>query len=310
MPVLSRLPKQSNKRELARQAMLASVEVRDDAGLDFDDPICVYDLCEHLGITVRFVHINMEGMYDRIPKPRIHLSALRPLVRRTFNCAHELGHHIFGHGSTIDEMKDNAEIIQEFDPKEFLADSFAAFLLMPPLGIRQAFAERGCNPETATPNDIFSISCSFGVGYETLITHLTYGLQEMSEDRAKNLRASSPKAIREQLLGRPSKTPLIVANAYWKVPFLDAEMETHLFLPKGSIASSDIIQPEFDLEGGRLFRAARPGVVKVYCTAESWTTLIRISRAKYEEDPDVGEDPYVGFVGLSRFRHMEDVHND
>jgi hypothetical protein len=55
-----------------------------------------------LGVTVRFNNINMEGMYQRGAPPRIHLSARRPLSRRTYNCAHELGHHVFGHGSSIE----------------------------------------------------------------------------------------------------------------------------------------------------------------------------------------------------------------
>jgi hypothetical protein len=54
------------------------------------------------GVTVRFNNINMEGMYQRGAPPRIHLSARRPLSRRTYNCAHELGHHVFGHGSSIE----------------------------------------------------------------------------------------------------------------------------------------------------------------------------------------------------------------
>ena len=82
-------------------------------------------------------------MYDREPKPRIHVSALRPLARRTFTCAHELGHHVFGHGSTIDELRDDQSKSAERPPNEILADAFAAFVLMPTLGLREAFTKRG-----------------------------------------------------------------------------------------------------------------------------------------------------------------------
>src|SRR3546814_6969436 len=49
------------------------------------------------------------GMYQRAPPPRIHLSARRPLPRRAYNCAHELGHHVFAHGSSIDELREDAK---------------------------------------------------------------------------------------------------------------------------------------------------------------------------------------------------------
>jgi FixJ family two-component response regulator len=70
---------------------------------------------------VRFNNINMEGVYRRGLPPRIHLSARRPLPRRAYNCAHELGHHVFGHGSSIDELREDAKAQPWEDPKEFLA---------------------------------------------------------------------------------------------------------------------------------------------------------------------------------------------
>ena len=90
-------------------------------------PICIYRLCEVLGVTVRFNNINMEGMYQRSVPPRIHLSALRPLPRRTYNCAHELGHHVFGHGSSIDELREDAKQHPWEDEKEFPGRHFRGF---------------------------------------------------------------------------------------------------------------------------------------------------------------------------------------
>jgi hypothetical protein len=78
-------------------------------------------------------------------------SARRPLPRRAYNCAHELGHHAFGHGSSIDELREDAKAQPWEDPKEFLADTFAGFILMPIIGLRRAFSVRGLTPETATP---------------------------------------------------------------------------------------------------------------------------------------------------------------
>ncbi len=81
----------NQKQELARQAMYKSAEVRQKAGIANNQAISIYDLCHKLGITVRFVDISMEGMYLGGQKPTFLLSALRPLPRRNFTCAHELG---------------------------------------------------------------------------------------------------------------------------------------------------------------------------------------------------------------------------
>lgn len=83
----------AGRRTLVMQGMQASIAARVKAGVDLKSPICIYGLCEAHNVAVRFNDINMEGMYDRTPKPRIHVSVLRPLARRTFTCAHELGHH-------------------------------------------------------------------------------------------------------------------------------------------------------------------------------------------------------------------------
>ncbi|MGH9808928.1 MAG: ImmA/IrrE family metallo-endopeptidase, partial [Terriglobia bacterium] len=164
--------------------MRAAIATRARARLDQHGPVCIYGLCDELGVSVRFNNINMEGMYQGGSPPRIHLSARRPLARRTYNCAHELGHHVFGHGSSIDELREEAKDHAWDEPKEFLADTFAGFLLMPIVGLRRAFAVRGWVPETATPAQMFTVACDFGVGYGTLLTHLSAGVNTISRARA------------------------------------------------------------------------------------------------------------------------------
>ena len=166
----------AEQKTLVMKGMQASITARIDAGIDLKSPICIYGLCEKVGVTVRFNDINMEGMYDRTPKPRIHISALRPLARRNFTCAHELGHHIFGHGSTIDELRDDQTKNTNRPPNEILADAFAAFTLMPTLGLKEAFSRRGLKPNNASALDMYAIACNFGVGQSTLVNHLAFSL--------------------------------------------------------------------------------------------------------------------------------------
>ena len=79
--------------DLAEEALDKTLEVREEAGLPFGTPVNVYDLCEKLSpkVRVRFADYSMEGCYHRSSRPLIEVSALRPLGRRVFNTAHELG---------------------------------------------------------------------------------------------------------------------------------------------------------------------------------------------------------------------------
>lgn len=285
-----------NRRAVATQAMQAAAATRAKGKLDQTSPICIYGLCETLGVQVRFNNINMEGMYQRGLPPRIHLSARRPLPRRAYNCAHELGHHVFGHGSSIDELREEAKAHSWEDPKEFLADTFAGFILMPIVGLRRAFSIRGWTPETATPAQIFTIACEFGVGYATLLTHLSAGVDLLSRGRATALQRTRPKALRMDILGAPTPEPLIVADRHRRAPTLDAEVKTLLLLPPGSQATGVGLAFERDIAAGRLFRAVKPGIFQV--VADEWAVFVRVAPLQKSE-------PY-GYLGLAQYRHLEE----
>lgn len=285
-----------DRRAVANEAMHASIEARVKAKMDLVSPICVYALCQAHGVRVRFDSINMEGMYQRGSPPRIYLSSLRPLTRRTYSCAHELGHHVLGHGSSIDELQEDAQVRPWDDAKEFGANTFAGFALMPALGLRRAFVTRGWKPETADPAEIYRIACEFGVGYLTMVTHLLYGAGMIGRARAAVLQRASPRAIRAEILGAITPAPLIVADQFWSSPTIDAEVKHLLLLPPDAQASSDIISPVADLPGGRLFEAARPGIVQVTRPGTSWAAFARIARTAY--------------AGRAEFRHLEDEADD
>ncbi|MGY3149538.1 Zn-dependent peptidase ImmA (M78 family) [Bradyrhizobium sp. USDA 3397] len=286
-----------NRRALATEAMQAAAATRAKAKFDQAGPICIYGLCETLGVVVRFNNINMEGMYQRGLPPRIHLSARRPLPRRAYNCAHELGHHVFGHGSSIDELREDAKAQPWDDPKEFLADTFAGFALMPIIGLRRAFAVRRWTPETATPSQIFTIACEFGVGYATLLTHLSAGVNMLSRGRAAALQRVTPKDLRTNILGTLTPEPLIVADRHRTAPTLDAEVKTLLLLPSGAEIAGDGLAFDRDLAAGRLFRAVKPGIFQA--TAGDWAVFVRIAPVQKNE-------PKYGYIGLAQYRHLEE----
>lgn len=286
----------TSRKDLAMKGMHEAIAVRTKAGLDLKSPICIFSLCDSMGVTVRFNDINMEGMYDRLPKPRIHVSIQRPAGRRTFTCAHELGHHVFCHGSTIDELREDLSISADRPPNEILADAFAAFLIMPTLGIKEAFAKRGIDPNKATAMEMYAIACNFGVGQATLVNHLAYGINLISTKKRDALGKITPKMIRTEILGEVVSEPLIVADQHWNSPTLDTEIGGLVLMPAGVVVDTAMLLPIRDIGTSRLFRTKKTGITRVVVPGTNWATYLRVAPAKY--------------VGLARYRHLEEANDD
>jgi len=285
-------------QHLIAAALDKSIDVRMSAGLGTKDPICIFGLCDSLGVSVRFVEVSMEGLYvrSRSGGAEILISSKRPLPRRIFTCAHELGHHVFGHGFSVDEMVERAEEEPGFDPDEFLVDTFAGFLLIPTIGVRRAFADRSVSPKAASPLQLFTIACSFGVGYETLIKHMTYSLRMYTRLELKVLLRHSPKSIRTNVLGFETNDPLVVVDDYWRLPTIDMEVGSRVLFPDWATVTGDHLEAENSKVVGRLYRAHRPGISRVTRKDSDWAAFIRVS--KHE------------FAGLSRYRHLEDEDDE
>jgi hypothetical protein len=143
---------------------------------------------------------------------------------------------------------------------------------------------------------IFTIACEFGVGYATLLTHLSAGMNMLSRGRAAALQRVTPKALRVDILGALTPEPLIVVDRHRSAPTLDAEVRTLLLLPPSTEATGGGLAFERDLAAGRLFRAVKPGIFQA--SADDWAVFVRVAPVQKSE-------PY-GYVGLAQYRHLEE----
>ena len=270
--------------------MASALRMRREAGLPLESAICVCDLAERLGIEVRFTDLpSMEGMYCREPGPTIILSSLRPIGRRSFTCAHELGHHSSGDGTRIDQLVGNQNH-SNVDPEEFAADCFAGALLMPKMAVRRAFNLRHWDIRVCTPGQIYSISNYFGVGYTTLIHHMRSGLQLLSQTHAaKPLRANRGQAQTEAL-GWQSRDKVWVVDSLWTGRPIDVESGDFILVRDQVVLEGDCVVQVRDTSEGKLIQADRSGIGKL--SADSgWSAFVRVSKA--------------GFVGRGIYRHFE-----
>jgi Zn-dependent peptidase ImmA (M78 family) len=273
-----------------------ALRVRLSAGVELWEPVCVFDLAENLGVEVRFVGIaSMEGMYRSGEAPLILIASERPLGRKAFTCAHELGHRVFNDGTKIDELLEGGARTGPFDPREFRADCFAGFLLMPKTAVCRAFSLRGWDPAVCTAEQAYVIAGYFGVGYTSLVHQMRYSLALLSDCRADALLKATPKALRSSILGMAVERNLIVVDQPWSGRAVDGQVGDLVLAPKGTVCDKNLAEPMAGHQKGTLLRVTKPGLARLSADGD-WHAFLRVSRQDY--------------VGRSVFRHLEDFEDE
>lgn len=279
-------------RNLFTSAIRKASETRIKLGLDLFEPINIYDVCSSLGIDVRFVDINMEGLYvNNNNVPQILLSCLRPFPRRVFTCGHELGHHVFNHGLKADILSEEDEGSSVKSSDEILADAFSAALLMPIGGIQAEFTKRNLSFQSASPIDFYLISSIFGVGYQTLITHCKVN-RLINEYRSMELLKYNPAKIFKtyiETVEEKSYFKIIDGKASSKP--VDLEVFNYLVLPHEFIVDEDFLEKKLETKNGVLCITKRPGISSVYSELSDVSFFVRVQPQNY--------------VGFAEYRHLE-----
>ena len=144
--------------------------------LNLNLPVDLNIVAARLGIEIHereFVE-EIDGVYLRLPDAppiiAINNSYIKPLARRRFTLAHEIGHHLLGHRISpssrlffLDTATTNRTIVER------ACDHFAVLLLMPEYLIRQHYAELSYNAEKR----VGIMADRFGVSMVALRRRLT-----------------------------------------------------------------------------------------------------------------------------------------
>jgi hypothetical protein len=266
----------------------------------------------------------MEGMYVKQTlhgvAPHILVSAIRPAGRQAMTAAHELGHHVFGHGTHIDQYVKGIGTIgctvsptslgsdssaNCFEPEEFLADAFGAFFLMPKSAVERGFATRGLAASTSTPLEVFSVAGWLGVGYTTLVHHMCSSLKLISWARAQELITAKPKALRERVVGQSFSEDVYIVDAAWTGRPLDLKLGDVAIVPTqtsvepttGRFSSAPRSAPGLitsTASGLTMFASTGVGVGRLVGT--DWAVFVRVAAREY--------------AGRNLYRHFEDDSTD
>lgn len=226
----------SANQKVTNQALRAAFELRRNLSLTIYAPLHAMEIASQLGVDVRMEDCpSLEGMYLRDARPRIFLphNGHRPRGRLLFSCAHELGHHQLGHGTSADKYFRNDSCITNKTPEEVAADTFASHLLMPRQAIVQSFSRRNSSAKNPSALDCFLVSQELGVGYATLVTQMSAGLKIMSYSNAINLKKTKPKDLRSSIWPESRKTDLFVLDGHWIASTCNVTRGDFVVLPSG-----------------------------------------------------------------------------
>lgn len=284
----------NQQTDIARRALRASMRARRKAKVPEDAPLSVYDFAEqNYEVQVWFVDApSLEGMYQKDLPGRIIVSSHRPAGRQAMTCAHELGHHIFGHGTQVDEYIEDPSLSHHLSPDEKLARHFASFLLMPAPAVEKALQQFGCSLGSLEPVALYMASQYLGVSYEGLIQHMRWSLKMIQGDEADRLLKSSPKSIKSLILEEAFPGELIVAGSNWIRRAIDLSITDAVVLPNDCSVDVSFLSCVGSCQHGNVYHATRQGVTRVEHAESGWASFIRISKKQYS--------------GRNIYRHMED----
>lgn len=282
------------RKDLALDALGRALRLRGEMSIKPQAPAPVFDIIDRLGIELRFMPISsLEGVYKGQPNPVILVSSDRPPGRQTYTGAHELGHHVYGHGVAVGVTSDaGQEPPESAGPEEYLADRFAGFFLMPKTAVKHGFRARGWESRDCTPPQVYTVASWLGVGYTALVHHMRGSLRMLTYPQATRLLKATPRDIRASILGRKVRENLFVVGEKWTDRAVDVQVGDLILLPSGTLHEAKNLRVVEETEAAVLLTATAPGIGRVYRPELGWAAFVRASRRNY--------------VGLGPYRHCED----
>ena len=271
-----------------RKIVKKALKVRSKNNIPLDNSFCIFDLANNLGAEVKFIDLSsMEGAFFQDSKT-ILVSTLRPEGRIRFTCAHELAHYIFDHGDHFDELVEKLNTGAGHLEEE-LSDLFASFLLMPETTVRTGFVRRGWNYDRPKPIEIYIISVWLGVGYTTLINHMTFSLRMLQLDYYKKLIKIQPKKIKEEILGHDCTSNLLLIDKHWNGRPVDMQVGDYLAFDGKIETEVDCVKLE-KVEEKSIGVAQKPGISRLQLNDSDKIVFVRVRKKEY--------------VGRAIFRHL------
>ncbi len=282
-------------RQASRLALTAATKAHRALDVDPAARIDVFEVIERIGLVLGFVPLRrLSGAYfaEQDGQPGILVNSDHPLARQRYTGAHELGHHLLGHGTSVDP--EDLEPLLRWGGRvppdhEKQAESFAAWFLMPRKLIRAVLSEMGLE-RPATADDVYELSLRMGTSYEATARHLRNvrvgGRAMATEPQVNGWVRVRPASIKQRLSG--GAPPSNLRNDVLVVSENDHDHSFHL-------RSGDrlvVRLPEIPSSGYLWRVSAEPHLLEVVSSSFDDTT----------DDADVDPPSHESAVGVAALR--------
>jgi hypothetical protein len=199
--------------------MIRAAQAHRDLDLDQSRYIDVYEALHRAELMV--VCAPMSALFGAyLPaavgpggrKAGVLLNSHRSVIDQRHSAAHELGHHVFGHGECVSE---GSQVFEDSDPgawpvREKEAEAFASWFLMPRVATRKVIAALGVEVITR-PEEVYQVALHLGTSYRGTLRHLVSLKLISSADASRWARLPRGK-VRARAVGRAASSPV---NDIW-----------------------------------------------------------------------------------------------
>lgn len=198
-------------------AMLRAPQVHRDLGVDRTGYVDVFAALRAAGVDCLTRRMpKLFGFYfaPEDNGPAVLLNASLDEIGLRHTAAHELGHHVFDHGSRADTDLDIAGLQPQrsWTVVEKQAESFAAWFLMPPPAVDAALRRIGIE-QVQQPEHAYEVARWLGTYYAGTVRHL-HRLHKIDAKAAASWPRVPPQRLRARLhrptLERPTSHLFVI----------------------------------------------------------------------------------------------------
>jgi Zn-dependent peptidase ImmA (M78 family) len=171
---------------------------------DLSGPVDIFRIVQELGIWLSSRPLgNLFGFYLRQDDALgICLNAGHPETLQRYTCAHELGHHLLGHASNLDDAADIDGTGGGTPAQERAAQVFAGNFLMPLGLVNRVLRRLDLYDRSLTAADVYQISRDLDVSYTAAVWRLR-SLDRLDGPTAAAYAKAGAAAAKRALRGGP-----------------------------------------------------------------------------------------------------------
>lgn len=171
---------------------------------DLSRPVDIFRIVQELGIWLNSRPLgNLFGFYLRQDDALgVCLNAAHPETLQRYTCAHELGHHLLGHESNLDDAADIDGLGGGTPAQERAAQVFAGNFLMPLGLVNRVLRRLELYGRSLTATDVYEVSRELDVSYTAAVWRLR-ALNRLDGPTAAAFATAGAAAAKRVLRGGP-----------------------------------------------------------------------------------------------------------